>query len=134
MKIKTVLILSIILLLLSANLVLAESVIEKQTEQEAAFLTMSGIRGASVGEIASAVIKGFLGLLGIIFIILMVYAGYLWMTAAGNEDDVKKAKDLIEAAVIGLIIIVAAYSITHFVFNALSKTGASGKPEIGGSS
>lgn len=87
---------------------------------------------ATVGEIVAAVIKGFLGLLGIIFIVLMIYAGYLWMTAAGNEEDIKKAKDLIKAAIIGLIIIVAAYSITHFVFEAMSGPGG-GNPEVGGS-
>lgn len=79
-----------------------------------------------IGGVISAVIRGFLGLLGIIFIVLMVYAGYIWMTAAGNEDDIKKSKNLIKAAIIGLIIIIAAYSLTYFVFEALSKSGIGG--------
>lgn len=75
--------------------------------------------GTQLGETVAAVITAFLGLLGIIFIILILYAGYNWMTAAGDEQKVTKAKDTIQKAIIGLIIIVAAYAITAFVFKAL---------------
>jgi len=58
-------------------------------------------------------------LLGIIFIILMIYAGYNWMTAQGEEEKVTKAKTTIQRAIIGLIIVVSAYAITAFVFKSL---------------
>ena len=70
-----------------------------------------------VGDIAELVIEGFLSLLGVIFIILMIIAGYNWMSAAGDEQKVQKAKDTIKRAIIGLIIIVSAYAITYFVFD-----------------
>lgn len=73
----------------------------------------------SIGSIVATVIQAFLGLLGIIFIILILIAGYNWMTAAGDEEKVKKAKETLSRAIIGLIIIIAAYSITYFVFNNL---------------
>ena len=73
------------------------------------------------GSIIAIVITGFLGLLGVIFIILIIYGGYIWMTAAGDEQKVTKAKDIIKRSVIGLIIIVSAYSITYFVFTSLDK-------------
>lgn len=70
----------------------------------------------SLGGILGALIQGFLGLLGIIFIILIILAGYNYMTAQGEEEKVKKATTTIWRAIIGLMIIIAAYSITYFVF------------------
>lgn len=60
-------------------------------------------------------IQGFFAILGILFLTLALYGGYLWMTARGKEDQVQKAKDVLEQATIGLIIIVLAYAITRFV-------------------
>lgn len=77
----------------------------------------------TVGTVVGTIIKAFLGLLGIIFVILMIIAGFNWMTAGGDEDKINKAKDTIRAAVIGLIIVVAAYAITYFVFANLPNAG-----------
>lgn len=63
----------------------------------------------------STIINTVLSFLGVIFLILMVYGGYMWMTAAGDEQKVDKAKDLIKNAIIGLIIVIAAYAISYFV-------------------
>ena len=77
------------------------------------------------------VISAFLGLLGIIFLILIIYAGFEWMTAQGDEEKVTKAKDTLTRAVIGLIIIIAAYSITYFVFSSLPGGEGGGSGLIG---
>lgn len=69
--------------------------------------------------VISNIIKIVLSLLGIIFIGLLVYAGFTWMTSNGEEEKVSKAKDTIIRAVIGLIIIIAAYGITIFVTKAV---------------
>ena len=62
------------------------------------------------------IINIILSLLGIVFIILMIYGGVTYMLARGNEDQTKKAKSLITQAIIGLFIVLAAYAITYFVF------------------
>lgn len=62
------------------------------------------------------IIKIFLSFLGLIFTVLIIYAGVKWMTARGNEDDVKKAKATIRMAVIGMVIILLAYVITDLVY------------------
>lgn len=62
-----------------------------------------------------------LSFIGIIFLILTVYAGFLWMTAQGNSGQVEKAKDLLINAIIGLVIVSAAYSITMFIGNQLTQ-------------
>ncbi|OGH72819.1 MAG: hypothetical protein A2921_00810 [Candidatus Magasanikbacteria bacterium RIFCSPLOWO2_01_FULL_43_20b] len=79
-------------------------------------------------------IQAVLSMLGVVFLILMVYAGYLWMTARGEEEQISKAHEIIIAAVIGMVIVVAAYSITTFVVpKILNKTGGSGaSEEVGG--
>ena len=85
-----------------------------------------GGSGRSLTYLIASIIKTLLGFLGIIFIILIIYAGFLWMTAAGNEDKVTKAKATLFRGIIGLFIIVAAYVITAFVFKALA--GIIGNP------
>lgn len=64
------------------------------------------------------------GLLGIIFVGLTLYAGWLWMTAQGDTKQVDKAKSVLTQAIIGLVILVLAYSITGFVMNALARATA----------
>ncbi|HRY36742.1 MAG TPA: hypothetical protein P5230_02580 [Candidatus Magasanikbacteria bacterium] len=80
---------------------------------------------SKTGSLPSAVglVLGQVSLyLGIIFFLLLVYSGFLWMTAGGNDSQVEKAKKIIFAAVAGLIISVSAYAITNFVFgNILSS-------------
>lgn len=62
-----------------------------------------------------------LSFVGVLFMILMIYGGMLWMTARGNEQQVTKAKDLIIAAVIGLIIVLSAYVITSYIGGAITS-------------
>ncbi len=81
----------------------------------------SGVGGMNVPEIIGRVVGVVLSFVGVIFLLLIIYAGFTWMLARGNEADVKKAKDLMYDAVIGLIIILAAYAITAFVGNALAS-------------
>jgi len=66
-------------------------------------------------SIATSVINTALALVFIAFFILVLYAGIRWMAAQGNEEHVTKAKNILEAAIIGLVVISAAYAITNFV-------------------
>ena len=71
------------------------------------------------GQIIGTVVGVALGLLGVIFLALMILAGYNWMTAQGEEEKVVKAKETITRAVIGIIIVVGAYAIWKFIFSKL---------------
>lgn len=68
-----------------------------------------------VPTIAGNIIGTALSMISVIFFILMVYGGFLWMTAHGDEGQVTKAQDTIVAAVIGIIVILASYAITNYV-------------------
>jgi|SRR3989344_73439 len=70
-------------------------------------------------------IKVFLGILGLVFLVLIIFAGYSYMTSQGNSEKMEKATGQIKHAAIGLIIILAAYSIADFVteqiFRAINR-------------
>ena len=69
----------------------------------------------SFSETIGLGIKTALSFVGVIFLVLTVYAGFLWMMARGDEGQIEKAQKIIQSAIIGMIITVGAYSITAFV-------------------
>ena len=69
--------------------------------------------------VAARIINYSLGFLGILSLILTIYAGFLWMWARGNEEEVTKAKKILEGGFIGLILVLASYGISYYVFNNL---------------
>jgi len=77
-------------------------------------------------DVIAQIIKIALGLLATIFLILTIIAGFKWMTAQGNEEEIKKAQGTIKTAIIGLVIVLMSYAITYFIFRYLPFGGASG--------
>lgn len=65
------------------------------------------------------VLGNLLSMIGVLFFVLMIYGGFLWMTARGNEDQTAKAFNTIIAAAVGLMIVMAAYAITSTVFTSV---------------
>lgn len=81
----------------------------------------AGIGGtATLPEIVGRIINVALGFLGILLLAYLLYAGFLWMTAGGDEKKVTEAKQTIQRAIIGLIIIAAAFAISNFVLTSLA--------------
>ena len=78
----------------------------------------SNLGQVEIGQMAARGIKVVLGFLAVIFLGLTLMAGFKWMTAGGNEEDIQKAQKTLKAAIIGLIIVLAAYTITYFVFSS----------------
>lgn len=69
--------------------------------------------------IVARLIRVVLGLLGIIALVIIIAAGFRWMTANGDEEKVTESKRQLTNAVIGLIIILASFAIATFVINQL---------------
>lgn len=83
----------------------------------------AGIPGTqSPADSIGLAIQVVLGFIGVIFLILMIYAGYSWMMARGNQAEVDKAKRMLENAIIGLVIVLSAYAITYFMGLALTNS------------
>lgn len=83
---------------------------------------------SSLPNLIGGVINVLLGSLGIIFVIFVVQAGILYMTAGGDPAKVEKAKKMITQNVIGLIIIVAAYAIASFVIGQIQGATLASQP------
>jgi hypothetical protein len=75
--------------------------------------------GQTLEGMIGTLVQTILGLAGVLFLVLAVYGGYIWMIARGNEQEVEKAKETIKAAVIGIAVVLGAYAITAFVINRL---------------
>ncbi len=73
----------------------------------------------TLGQNVTSIINFFLGLLGLIAVAFLIYAGVLMVTAGGNEEQVGKAKKIITYAVIGIVIIILSYTIVTFVTSVL---------------
>ena len=84
--------------------------------------SFAGFSSQDLKTTIANVIRIILGFLGFITIIIILYGGFVWMTSFGEEDKIDNAKKLISAGVIGLVIVLAAYSVSSFVINSL--TGA----------
>ena len=78
----------------------------------------TGLNGEQdLTETIGKLINAALGLLGIVFLLLTLYAGWLWMTAAGDPKATGKARDILITAVVGLVILLSAYAISNFVID-----------------
>jgi hypothetical protein len=92
----------------------------------------AGVGNADLLQIIGRVINIFLGFLGVVLLGLLIYAGFLWMTAGGDATKVEKAKLYIRNAIIGLVIIASAWAIVFFIFRALTDAGFGGFGGAGG--
>lgn len=88
--------------------------------------TFGSLPSRKLPELVGDIVGTALSFVSVIFFILMIYGGFLWMTARGNSDQEGKARDTIFGAVIGIIIVLAAYALTTFVFSSLAPDGGSG--------
>jgi len=82
--------------------------------------------------LVARIINVFLGFLGVIAIILVIYAGWLWMTSGGDPAKIDKAKSVLKSAVIGLVIILSSWGITLFLLNRLDEVLFGGPTGPGG--
>ena len=78
----------------------------------------------SVDTVATNLINTVLGFLGLIAVVIFLVGGFKWMTAMGNDENIKKAKELMVAGVVGLVIILSAWGITRFVITQLTTSGS----------
>ena len=84
----------------------------------------AGFRGSdtNLSTIIGRFIGALISLLGMVFVVLLVYGGFTWMTAQGSEEKIKKAKGIVSSAVIGLVVVFASYAIAQAVIGALATS------------
>lgn len=87
----------------------------------------SAITGATGGEtdfkaLAQTILDYFLGFLGFLSIIMIIYGGILYVTSAGNDTNVEKAKKILLYAIVGIILILLSVAIVNTVLGAASSS------------
>lgn len=75
----------------------------------------------SIPTIVGILINSALSILGVVFLVLIVYGGILWMTAQGDDKKVGNARGYIFHSILGLILVLSAYAITYFVVQKLAQ-------------
>jgi len=123
-KILSILVALFISAFLSASPALADTTLDglnNTARQVGAFnSTMDQARSDSFIQTRVGTLIGTaLSFVGVIFLILIIYAGILWMTASGNEKKVEKAREMIVESIIGLVIVSLAYALVYFITNFL---------------
>lgn len=93
--------------------------LKTQVEQGLNYGTFSGLGTKDVREVIFLIINVILGFLSIIAILLILWGGFKWMTAGGNEDQIDEAKKIIIAGIVGMAVIFTAYAIATFVVRSL---------------
>lgn len=73
----------------------------------------------TLGQNITLIINYFLGILGLIAVGFLIFAGIMMVTAGGDEQQIGKAKKMIIYAVIGIVIILLSWTIVTFVTSAL---------------
>jgi len=80
----------------------------------------------NLATIIGQIIYAILGFLGIVFILLLIYGGFLRMTAQGDPGKIKTSYGIITSAVIGVVIILASYTITAFIIGQVEGSVGNG--------
>lgn len=92
-----------------------------ETGQEAGYVTESG-GSPSLTYFIGYLVNVVLGLLGVAFLILVIYGGITWMLAGGDKEKVTSAKKILTNAVVGIVVVIAAYAIASYVTDALVQS------------
>ncbi|MCX6778945.1 MAG: hypothetical protein NTU97_01820 [Candidatus Magasanikbacteria bacterium] len=81
----------------------------------------------AIEEYIQSIVSVALSLIGLIFFILMIYGGFIWMKARGEAKEAERAKEIITMSVIGLVVIILAYAISSFVITRIVAIGQTTK-------
>lgn len=100
----------------------AQSAFDRQNE------AFAGQQGAQIKTTTDArivvvnILKVAFGFIGILFTVYTIYAGYLIMFSAGDQERVNKGKDTLRTAVIGVVVAFSATGIMVFVADAINES------------
>lgn len=119
MKLKKITIWTVSLLTLFTLVVLPTLVFAQTDPYGLGYLEESELTSTDIRTTIANIIRVVMGFLGTVAVVIILIGGFKWMTAGGNEDKVGEAKKLLMQGVIGLVIVLLAYSIASFVLTGL---------------
>lgn len=75
----------------------------------------SGLGELTVGGIVSGLIRGVLVIAAIVFFFILVVGGIKWIASGGDKAQTEGARNQITAALVGLVIVFAAWAIVQLI-------------------
>ncbi|OGY47334.1 MAG: hypothetical protein A2840_01875, partial [Candidatus Buchananbacteria bacterium RIFCSPHIGHO2_01_FULL_47_11b] len=81
--------------------------------------TYTGLGEQDIRVSIMQVVRVALGFLGVLAILIIIYGGFVWMTAGGRAERIELAKKILTSAVIGLVIIMLSFAIASFIITQL---------------
>jgi len=85
-----------------------------------------GITG--INTVIGRIIKAILGIIGAFALLMIVTSGMFLLTAAGNQEKVKKGKDMLTWSIIGIMVIIGSYMMVDYIITAITEGGAGEPP------
>lgn len=82
---------------------------------------LNQLKGGTIQDVIGIAIKTAMGIMGSIALIMFIYGGFLWMTAAGNSSQIDKAQDVIVYGALGIMIIFGSYAIVTLIFESVNQ-------------
>lgn len=108
---------------LGLNIASAEGAIDATTDQPGIISQLSGGQTGLRG-IVLTIVNFFLGFLGLLAVIMVIYGGFLYVSSAGNEENVNKAKKILLYAVIGIVVIIVSFALVNTILGAAGNQRA----------
>ncbi|MCX6741409.1 MAG: pilin, partial [Candidatus Parcubacteria bacterium] len=115
---------AVVFLFLLTSPVLAQDM----TQGLGQFANETGLPATPLPVLIGRIVRIFISFLGLIAVVIILYGGFLWMTSGGDQDKIDKAKKLMRAGLIGLLIIVLAYALATFVIYLIGRIVGPGGP------
>ncbi len=115
---------AVITLILIVTVQLAPDLLAQGLEEGGSGLTVAGTDEVSIssdidkrplGAVVLSIVNYFIGFLGFLAVIMLIYAGVLWVVSSGNDEQITKAKKIIMYASIGLLVVILSLSIVRFI-------------------
>lgn len=101
---------------LGVDIVMAQA-IDPEADQPAIIRALSGGQTGLRG-IVLTIINFFLGFLGLLAVVMVIYGGFLYVSSAGNEENVNKAKKILLYAVVGIVVIIVSFALVNTLLGA----------------
>jgi hypothetical protein len=114
-------------ILIVATLLVSTGVVYASSAQDAA---LAGLKNTNAqaemtegdpSQTIGGAISVLLGILSLIFLIITIYAGVMWMTASGNTDSVEKARRMLIEGAVGFVLTLSAYAFTAYVVGEITS-------------
>jgi hypothetical protein len=85
------------------------------------FTNETGLSATPLPVLIGRIVRIVISFLGLIAVVIVLYGGFIWMTSGGDTDKIDRAKKLMRAGLIGLLIIVLAYALATFIIYLIGR-------------